>query len=152
MVKMSADEEIFSLMSEYWEFVGQQVEQASGRFIKAIGDAALIVFGKTQGSEGIASLIALKKASDQWWKARGRSCELQVKVHAGSAVCGMIGPKGDKRLDVYGRTVNEAALLESHGFAISPEAFRILDPDIRKLFKKHTPPIRYIPVEERHRD
>jgi hypothetical protein len=36
--------------------------------------------------------------------------------------------------------------------ALSPQAFRKLEPETRKLFKKHTPPVTYIPVEERHRD
>ena len=38
------------------------------------------------------------------------------------------------------------------GFAMTPEAFRKLGPETRKLFKKHTPPVVYIPIEQPHRD
>jgi hypothetical protein len=49
-------------------------------------------------------------------------------------------------------TVNIAATLKSNDLAITPQLFRRLNPDTRKLFKKHTPPITYIPVNESHQD
>ena len=63
-----------------------------------------------------------------------------------------MGPRGDKRLDIYGETVNIAATMNSNGLAISPQAFRKLEPATRKLLKKHTPPITYIPTDEKHKD
>ena len=39
-----------------------------------------------------------------------------------------------------------------NGFTLTPQAFRQLNPDTRKLFKKHTPPVTYIPLEELHGD
>jgi hypothetical protein len=43
-------------------------------------------------------------------------------------------------------------LLKTQGFAITPEVFRKLTPETRKLFKKHTPPVTYIPIGHPHRD
>lgn len=65
-------------------------------------------------------------------------------------MAGPIGTRNDKRLDVFGETVNIAAMLKANGIAITPQVFRKLEPETRKLFKKHTPPVTYIPVEERH--
>jgi hypothetical protein len=42
--------------------------------------------------------------------------------------------------------VNTAATLESRNFALSAQAFRKLGPAARKAFRKHTPPVTYIPV------
>ena len=82
----------------------------------------------------------------------GRLPAIHVKVHFDPVICGPIGTRTDKRFDVYGYTVNTAATLKSNGFAMTPQVFRKLRADTRKLFKKHTPPIRYIPLESRHTD
>jgi hypothetical protein len=64
----------------------------------------------------------------------------------------MLGTKNDKHYDVIGNNVNITASLKSNGFAITVQTFRKLNKETRKLFKKHTPPIIYIPVEEKHKD
>jgi len=65
---------------------------------------------------------------------------------------GPLGTRDDKRRDVLGATVNTMFMLKTTGFAMTPEAFRKLAPETRKLFKKHTPPVVYIPTEQPHRD
>ena len=57
-----------------------------------------------------------------------------------------------KRFDIIGDNVNITATLKSNGFTISVETFRKLKKETRQLFKKHTPPITYIDVEEQHKD
>jgi hypothetical protein len=42
-------------------------------------------------------------------------------------------------------------MLDAPGVALSGEAFRKLGPEMRKRFKKHTPPITYIRVEDPRR-
>lgn len=84
-----------------------------------------------------------------WLHDNGMSCSHYFKVHFGPVMAGPIGTRTDKRLDVFGETVNIAATLKAGGIAITPQVFRKLAPETRKLFKKHTPPITYIPVEER---
>jgi len=73
-----------------------------------------------------------------------------IKDHFGSAGAARRGTRTDKRFDVFGVTVNTAAELRPSGFAMTPQVFRKLDPESRRAFKKHTPPITYIPVDERH--
>ena len=74
-----------------------------------------------------------------------------IKAPFGPVICGKIGSRTEKRFDVFGQTVHTAALLNSNGLAITPEVFRKLQRETRKAFKRHTPPVTYIPVEERHR-
>jgi hypothetical protein len=77
---------------------------------------------------------------------------LIMKAHFGQVIAGITGTKTDKRYDILGSQVNKAATLKSNGFAISVETFRKLKPETRKLFKKHTPPITYIDIDEKHKD
>lgn len=144
------DLEIFQLMSEYFAMSGSFIEKAGGKFVKPIGDAALIIFPEELAEEGILALRQLKIDSDEWMKKRGLKCRLIVKIHVGPVVCGRIGAPGNLVFDVYGNTVNGAALVKSNGFAMTPQAFRKLTGDSRKFFKKHTPAVTYIGIEEKH--
>ena len=53
---------------------------------------------------------------------------------------------------MIGSAVNVCFLLKGHGFVLTPQAFRALRPESRRRFKKHTPPVVYIPVDDPHRD
>ena len=83
---------------------------------------------------------------------RGVACRQHIRIHFGPMCSGLLGTRDDKRLDIIGSTVNTMFMLKSTGFAMTPEAFRKLGPETRKLFKKHTPPVVYIPIEQPHRD
>ena len=63
-----------------------------------------------------------------------------------------VGSPGEEIIDVYGKTVNVAASLPSAGLAMSPAVFRSLEPATRQLFKKHTPPVTYIGVDDARPD
>jgi class 3 adenylate cyclase len=78
-------------------------------------------------------------------------CRLITKIHFGSVVAGLFGAQLDKRYDVLGKAVNVTARLDTSGVALSVEAFRHLSPEVRKRFKKHTPPVTYIRQEDSHR-
>lgn len=143
---------LFALMADYYEWVGTHIEGAGGMVVKFIGDAALVVFCAERVDAGALALLALKEEGDAWLRARGLPCEHIVKAHFGPVICGPIGTQRDKRFDVFGETVNIAATLRSNGMACTPQLFRKLASSTRKHFKKHTPPVVYIPVDERHRD
>jgi class 3 adenylate cyclase len=145
------DDEVFALMSWLAELAGDRVEAAGGRVIKFIGDAALIVFPEERADEGVHALVRLRAEADEGFVKAGWPCRMVVKVHFGPCVAGPIGTRGDKRFDIHGRTVSQAALLQSSGIALTPEAFRRLAPQTRKLLKRHTPPVRYIGLDEAHR-
>ena len=136
---------IFEFMDRLAYTMESVVSESSGRIIKYIGDAALIVYPGEEADGGVRNLIRLKDAVDAHMEGSGHGSRLTVSVHFGEAT---IGPfASDRRLDIYGETVNRAAVAQSNDrrsdFVITPEAFRRLDSDTRKLFHKFTPPIVY---------
>ncbi|MCK5357573.1 MAG: adenylate/guanylate cyclase domain-containing protein [Elusimicrobiales bacterium] len=145
-----SDNELFQTMSEYAEFTGKIIEAASGKVVKYIGDSILFVFPEDRIDEAVVALKSLKDTGDNWLKQRDIPARHIIKAHFGSVVCGPLGTESDKRFDIYGETVNIAALTASQGLALTAQVFRKLNSVTRKLFKKHTPPITYIQVEANH--
>ena len=144
--------EVFSWLDSYYEFVGDLVSEAGGRVVKFMGDAGLLVY-PAEGADGaVVNLFHLKNVGDRWLAEHEASCRQIIKAHVGPVICGPLGTRTEKRFDVISETVNTTAILSSHGIAITPTLFRRLGASSRKLFKKHTPPVRYIPVEESHQD
>ena len=143
------DAELADTLDAYYEQVGTAVRAAGGRVIKFFGDGVLIVFEERRVDAGVEMLLALKDAVDRSMAERGWECRLVAKAHFGTAIAGPFGVAGDKRHDVVGKTVNIAATLEATGVALSTAAFRKLSVATRKHFKKHTPPITYIRLEDR---
>jgi class 3 adenylate cyclase len=147
-----SDEEIFQLLADYYEIVGDIIAPASGRVIKFMGDAALMLFSETSADAGVRALLTLQSDGDRFWAERGVACHHHIRAHFGPVCLGPIGTRGEKREDILGSTVNTLFLLKASGFAMTSEAFRKLEPETRKLFKKHTPPMTYIPTAQGHRD
>jgi class 3 adenylate cyclase len=144
---------LFRLMDEYAEFVGDLVAASGGTVVKFIGDAVLMTWPAEQADAAVRALFRLRDEGDAWWAARGLpACRHGIKAHVGSVARGHLGVRGDKRPDVLGEAVNGCFLLKGHGLVVSPQAFRALGPEMRRLLKKHTPPVTYIPVDEPHRD
>ena len=144
--------EVLDALSTYYELIGDHVEPSGGAVIKFIGDAGLVVYPEEHVNQGVLALRAAKEAGDAWWALQDASSQSIYKLHFGPVCCAHVGTKTNKQFDVFGNTVNTAAMLKSHGFAMTAQVFRQLTPETRKLFKKHTPPITYIPLEEPHKD
>ena len=142
--------EVFDLCAGFFEGLGKIITEAGGTVVKPIGDAALITFPKNKVDAGVLALLQSKLEVDQMMQAADLPCRLIVKAHFGEVATGTIVAGSSKWHEVYGETVNIAATLESKGFAISPQLFRCLGTESRRLFKKHTPPMTYIPLSERH--
>ncbi|MCE0497830.1 MAG: adenylate/guanylate cyclase domain-containing protein [Methylacidiphilales bacterium] len=149
--KLSEDE-IFHFLADYYEFVGDVVAPARGKVIKFMGDAALIFFPEDAADEGIRAMLALQNRGDRFLSERGADCRHHVRIHFGPMCHGLLGTRDDKKTDVLGSTVNTLFMLKAPGFVLTPEAFRKLTPETRKLFKKHTPPVFYIPTTQLHRN
>jgi adenylate cyclase len=147
----STDREIAEVIDEYYQRVSDRLEPAGGRIVKFIGDGALVVFAEADADRGVAAVLDLKPEIDAWMAARGWECRLAARVHWGPVIAGDYGPAGGKRFDVIGRAVNQTARMELRGVSLSVDAFRKLGPELRKRFKKHTPPVSYIRVEDGHR-
>jgi class 3 adenylate cyclase len=145
------DAEIADTLDLYYQQVAAAVDQARGRVVKYIGDAALVVFPEDGVDRGVEALLDLKTTVDGFMAGRGWDCRLTAKAHFGVAVAGAFGPPAAERFDVVGKAVNTAATLPESGVTLSVAAFRRLGPELRRRFKKHTPPVSYIRTEDPHR-
>jgi class 3 adenylate cyclase len=144
------DKSLLEHKSGYFDFTGGIIEAEGGLFLKAMGDAGLADFQSEDAEWGVGAFLWVKAEGDQWLREHGLMIVAVVKIHLGPVMLGLVGSPLRKRIDIYGKTVNTAALLGSKGFAMSPQVFRKLGPESRKRFKKHTPPVTYIAARERH--
>ncbi|MBI3892738.1 MAG: adenylate/guanylate cyclase domain-containing protein [Candidatus Wallbacteria bacterium] len=145
-----SDAELAEFCQGFYERIVAPVDRAGGRVVKFMGDAALIVFPRALADAGARCLLDLTGSLDRWLTERGVPCRLVVKAHAGTAMMGVFGAGATRQLDIIGSEVNLTARLDSSGFALSVQGFRALSPQTRRLFKKHTPPVTYIPLAQRH--
>ncbi|HCK08415.1 adenylate/guanylate cyclase domain-containing protein [bacterium] len=146
------DREIAEMLSDYYELIGDAIEGSRGEVVKFMGDAALTVHEEADVDLGVIALHDLKRGGDQWLSDRGVNCTQTVKVHFGRVIATRVGTRTDKRGDIFGDVVATAVVMRSKGFAMTAQTFRKLNAETRKLFKKHTPPVSYIPVDQRHTD
>jgi len=118
--------EMFDLMSQFYELIGNEVEDSGGKVVKFIGDAALLVYPEENAIRAVEALQQLKATANDWLKAHGLSGEFRVRAHIGPVICGPLGTASEKRFDVMGDIVNVTARLHSNGFTLSPELQRHL--------------------------
>ena len=136
--------QLLDTMSGYFAVTGQIIGDAGGRLIKTLGDAGLVAFPAELADTAVRALQSLQSKGRDWLAERGYKSHVIVKLHLGPVAIGRVGGPGEEIIDVYGKTENVAASLPSSGLAMTPAVFRSLQPETRKLFKKHTPPITYI--------
>lgn len=141
------DPELAERIEGYYQRVAQRVRAAGGHVVKFIGDGALVVFHREAADAAVEAFLALKVELDDWLEQIGWDCRLTIKVHVGTVI---VGPFNGV-LDVIGREVNTAAMLDSTGVALSVDGFRALGPELRTRFRKHTPPVTYIRHEDPRR-
>ncbi|HEU5195575.1 MAG TPA: adenylate/guanylate cyclase domain-containing protein [Methylomirabilota bacterium] len=146
-----SDLDLADTLDAFYECVAVPVDKSGGRVVKFIGDAALIVFSEDAVDRGVEALLQVKDAVDDLMERRRWDCRLTVKAHFGTTVAGPFGAAGAKRFDVIGKAVNTAATLEGSGVTLSVAAFRKLGPELRRRFRKHTPPVTYIRHEDPRR-
>ena len=149
--KGRSPQDVLTLCVGYFDLTGAIIEDAGGRLVKTLGDAGLCVF--EDANSGVAALRQVQHVGDAWLRDQGWSGRAVVKAHWGPVAFGFVGAPGRKQLDVYGDTVHTAAVLNARdpGFAMTQQVFRQLSADSRKAFKKHTPPVTYIPAAARQR-
>jgi len=88
----------------------------------------LIVFPSDRPDEAIDALRKLKARIDLLLAQGGHDSALRIKAHVGSVAMGKIGRGELERFDVFGLTVNQAALLPAGEWVISAELQRRLQP------------------------
>ena len=109
--------ELLQLMAGYFDLSQDIIETGGGWLVKTIGDAGLAVFPAEWTDDGVRTMLRLT--------AQDVRSEAVVKFHDGKVACGMVAG----RRDIYGHTINLAAVMESTGFAMSSQTFRKLAPE-----------------------
>jgi adenylate cyclase len=142
----TSDPMLAELLDGYYRHAEAAVADAGGRIVKFMGDAFLAVWPERAAGPAIAALPGLKRGIDAWWTSKGWDSKVVIKAHFGPVIAGAFGADG--RFDVIGNEVNVAATLAARTISLSTEAFRCLDADGRKSFKKHTAPTVYIQVDD----
>ena len=145
-------QDLLATMAGYFARTGQIVGDAGGRLIKTLGDAGLVAFPAEAVDAGVLALRSVQSTGREWLGQHGFKTSIVVKLHLGPVAIGRVGSPGEEIIDVYGKTVNVASSLPSAGLAMSPAVFRSLERATRQLFKKHTPPITYIGVDDARPD
>src|ERR1051325_8620472 len=112
--------ELLALMAGYFALTGQILGDAGGRLIKTMGDAGLAAFPAELVDVGVLAFQALQREGDEWLARHGYKTHAIVKLHLGPVAIGMVGAPGQQIIDLYGKTVNLAALLPSNGLAMTP--------------------------------
>jgi adenylate cyclase len=128
-----SDAEVADTMDDFYVMASTAIEKAGGRVVKFIGDAALIVFPAEKADAGVRAILELRRESDSFMKDRDWVCRFEARIHAGEAIAGEFGPKGNRRYDVLGREVNAAAMLKGSGIVASFEATKLLSPETKAL-------------------
>ena len=123
------------------------IKSSSGRIMKFMGDSMLLVFPEEAVDEGIRTMLEIRTQVIGYFASCNIDVGLHFGIHYGEAIIGPYGEEPYRSIDVFGESVNRAAIIagtHKGKFVISPQAFRKLLPETRKLFHKFTPPIVYI--------
>jgi adenylate cyclase len=110
--------ELLDLATALFKRTGRAIADGGGRLVKAIGDAGMFVFPADDPDRAVLSLQAMKRDCDAWLAKRGYPGVMVVKVQLGSVACGRVGPPGNECFDVYGSTVNHAAMMRGRSFTL----------------------------------
>ena len=130
------DDALVALLEDYYARIVDGLKPAGGRVVKFMGDGALVVFAGERVSQAARALLMLKADVDARLAKRDFATPLVVRLHAGEAMAGAIGPQGERRFDVIGHAVNRAAAIRAgEPFALTRDAFVKLDAKTQKLFK-----------------
>lgn len=120
------DARTVALLSDYYALVADAAAGSGGRVIKVIGDGTLVTFPTARAREAVAALRSLQVRATSLWRGFDAGCRVEVKVGAGEIVCGLFGPPGEERPDVYGDALNRLFKSPWGEFTLTPEVEALL--------------------------
>ena len=141
--------EVLDVMTRYHAFAGQLFHAAGGILIKTAGDAGLFAFRDADADTAVQKALDLQADGDRWLAEVNYKGRVRTVMHLGPCALGLMGGPGREMLDIMGKTVNIVGAMRTEGYlAVTPALFRRLGSDMRAHFKKHTPPVSYIGVDD----
>jgi len=103
----NGDAATFAHLAAYYSAVEDAARRVDGRVIKVMGDATLLTFPIDRCREAVEALREFQTDASEMWRRFDSRCHVQVKISAGTVVCGELGPPGDARFDIVGNALNE---------------------------------------------
>ena len=145
----TAPSRALDVMARYCSLAGDIIHRAGGLLIKPIGDAGLFAFPGDQADSAVEAVKELQRVGDPWLASEDYVGRARIVMHTGMAAIGLIGGPGREQIDIIGKTVNIVGARRTEGYlSITPAVFRKLSSAHRQLFRKHTPPISYIDLDD----
>jgi class 3 adenylate cyclase len=115
------DAAMFATLQAYYVLAADAAAAAGGRFIKPIGSGVLLTFPPDRAATAIEVLRSFQQRGTALWREFDERCHVQVKVAAGSVMCGLLGAPGEERFDVVGTALNALFKAPWQDFAVAPE-------------------------------
>lgn len=140
-------EDVFNLLNELQILIIQSLTEYEPTIIKNIGDSNLFVFTVENIDNKILALFNLKQKIEDFLKSKGFTSKASFSSHIGKITLGEFGVEPYKSIHAFGDSINIAFKMNGQPFkgrfTISPQLFRRLLPESRKLFHKYSPPTVY---------
>jgi adenylate cyclase len=138
-----------ALLKDFAAITWKHIGTHKGTVVKYLGDSALGYFPAENVDEGVQALLDMKRDIETTLKVGNTPLRIRVGAHYGPFALAILPPLDQP--DILGETVNIAAMLGSGGqdshrdrLLLTPEAFRKLSPQLRKVFHKFTEPVVYL--------
>jgi class 3 adenylate cyclase len=128
--------DILNLASALLNRAGRAIAGSDGVLVKAIGDAGLFVFPADNPERAVLALEEIKRDCDSWLSECGYPDIMSVTIQVGSVAVGRVGPPEDERLDVYGATVNRAAMMQGRAFSVGETLYDRLQSKSKSRFTR----------------
>ncbi len=101
-----SDEAMFKRLNSLFEMVGEEAEKVHGRLVKLVGDAFMMELPYDSCDDAINYALSVSRTFYKDFSDMGTG--ITFGLSRGDVVAGEMGPKGDKRYDLIGKTVNRA--------------------------------------------
>jgi adenylate cyclase len=126
--------QILDLMTVLFARSGRAINTSGGRLVKAMGDTGFFVHPSADPAWVVLAMVGFKRDTDAWLKESGYPGRMTVKMNLGPVSLGPVGAPGEERFDVYGETVNRAALLRGRGVVIVADLHARLSDGVKEMF------------------
>lgn len=119
---------VFDMLQYFYNFIGGIIVGQGGKIRKYIGDAVMFSFDDAEAAVAAATELAQFKRTIEPF-----TLEACVSVATGEVVMGKIGHKSMIVEDIFGSTVNRAAILQKEASKNDPKL--AFDDETKKVMK-----------------
>ena len=110
---LSEDTQLIDFIQAYYELSGDRIVERGGRIVKYIGDSVFSVFPAGQEEAALRCAIDTERAFSALVKKLNLDPEVALDsgINSGEVYMGVFGHGSLQNEDVFGNTVNEAAMV-----------------------------------------